>query len=988
MKGNKVTIDANEAAAYIAYLTNEVIAIYPITPSSTMGEWADQWASEQKPNAWGTIPRVIEMQSEGGAAGAIHGALQTGALATTFTASQGLLLMIPNMYKIAGELTPAVFHVAARSLATQALSIFGDHSDVMAARATGFAMLASNSVQEAMDFALIAQAATLESRVPFLHFFDGFRTSHEIQKIEQISLDDIRSLIKPALIQAHRARALSPDHPFIRGTAQNPDVHFQARETVNPFYLACPTIVQNVMDLFTQRTGRSYRLFDYFGAADADRVIILMGSGAEAAQELVESQMGQGEKIGLLKVRLYRPFDVMRFVSALPATVRAIAVLDRTKEPGSSGEPLYLDVVASVSEALALNAAPFLTFPRIIGGRYGLGLLSKTEAVAAIKRSIEKTYGSRGTNLVEKNFLAVDSALENLHEVNVPEAITSRTVLRTPVAEGAPEFVRKFTAEIIASRGDQLPVSAFPVDGTYPTGTAQWEKRNITQQIPVWDEDICIQCGKCVLVCPHATIRAKVVPPATLSDSPPEFKSAPARWREFGDWKYTLQVAPEDCTGCTLCVEICPAKSKTEVKHKAINMEAQAPIRDRERANWEYFLKLPDMNRQVLSQGHVKDVQLLEPLFEFSGACAGCGETPYLKLVSQLFGDRALIANATGCSSIYGGNLPTTPWTKNREGLGPAWSNSLFEDNAEFGLGMRLALNKQAEYAAELVQKLAGSIGEELAAEILDADQTTETNIHLQRERVKALKRKLQTLNSKESNDLLAVVDTLVKKSVWIIGGDGWAYDIGYGGLDHVIASGENVNLLVLDTEVYSNTGGQSSKATPRAAVAKFASSGKTSPKKDLALMAINYDNVYVARIAMGGNDTHTIKTLLEAEAFDGPSLIIAYSHCIAHGYDMARGMDQQKAAVLTGYWPLFRYNPALLREGKNPMQLDSKPPSLPLEKYVYDETRYSMLKHSNPGAAADLLKLAQQDVMERWKIYEYLAAMKRNGQPQQAEPV
>ncbi|MCI0411895.1 pyruvate:ferredoxin (flavodoxin) oxidoreductase, partial [bacterium] len=1039
----------------------------------------------------------------------------------------------------------------------------------------------------------IAQAATLESRVPFLHFFDGFRTSHEIQKIEQISLDDIRSLIKPALIQAHRARALSPDHPFIRGTAQNPDVHFQARETVNPFYLACPTIVQNVMDLFTQRTGRSYRLFDYFGAADADRVIILMGSGAEAAQELVESQMGQGEKIGLLKVRLYRPFDVMRFVSALPATVRAIAVLDRTKEPGSSGEPLYLDVVASVSEALALNAAPFLTFPRIIGGRYGLsskefttgmihsifeelkkttpknhftigiqddvthtslnydpdfstedpqtvraifyglgadgtvganknsikiigeqtencvqgyfvydskksgsitishlrfgpkpihssyllqkanfvachqfsfmerldvldhaepeatfllnsrygpnevwdhlptiaqeqilakklrffvidaykvardcgmggrmntilqtcffalnGLLSKTEAVAAIKRSIEKTYGSRGTNLVEKNFLAVDSALENLHEVNVPEAITSRTVLRTPVAEGAPEFVRKVTAEIIASRGDQLPVSAFPVDGTYPTGTAQWEKRNITQQIPVWDEDICIQCGKCVLVCPHATIRAKVVPPATLSDSPPEFKSAPARWREFGDWKYTLQVAPEDCTGCTLCVEICPAKSKTEVKHKAINMEAQAPIRDRERANWEYFLKLPDMNRQVLSQGHVKDVQLLEPLFEFSGACAGCGETPYLKLVSQLFGDRALIANATGCSSIYGGNLPTTPWTKNREGLGPAWSNSLFEDNAEFGLGMRLALNKQAEYAAELVQKLAGSIGEELAAEILDADQTTETNIHLQRERVKALKRKLQTLNSKESNDLLAVVDTLVKKSVWIIGGDGWAYDIGYGGLDHVIASGENVNLLVLDTEVYSNTGGQSSKATPRAAVAKFASSGKTSPKKDLALMAINYDNVYVARIAMGGNDTHTIKTLLEAEAFDGPSLIIAYSHCIAHGYDMARGMDQQKAAVLTGYWPLFRYNPALLREGKNPMQLDSKPPSLPLEKYVYDETRYSMLKHSNPGAAADLLKLAQQDVMERWKIYEYLAAMKRNGQPQQAEPV
>ncbi len=1181
----KITIDANEAAASVAYQTNEVIAIYPITPSSTMGEWADQWASEQKPNVWGTVPKVIEMQSEGGAAGAIHGALQTGALATTFTASQGLLLMIPNMYKIAGELTPAVFHVAARSLATQALSIFGDHSDVMAARATGFAMLASNSVQEAMDFALIAQAATLESRIPFLHFFDGFRTSHEIQKIEQVTPDDIRAMLKTEWIQAHRGRALSPDHPVIRGTAQNPDVHFQARETVNPFYLACPMIVQNQMDLYAELTGRSYKLFDYFGAADADRVIVLMGSGAEAAQEFVQAQMNYGEKIGVLKVRLYRPFDCARFISALPATVRAIAVLDRTKEPGSPGEPLYLDVVTSVSEAMAAGAAPFQGFPRIIGGRYGLsskeftpamiqsifaelkkqkpqnhftigirddvthtsldydpdssnenpenfraifyglgadgtvganknsikiigeetdnhvqgyfvydskksgsitishlrfgpkpihasylvqkanfvgchqfffmerldvlekaepgatfllnspygpedvwehlpsiaqeqiigkklrffvidaykvarecgmggrmntilqtcffaisGFIPKEEAIAAIKRSIEKTYGSRGTSLVEKNFLAVDMALENLHEVRVPGSVTSNMNLRAPVAKGAPDFVREVTAEIIASRGDQLPVSAFPVDGTYPTGTAQWEKRNIAQQVPVWDENLCIQCGKCVLVCPHATIRAKVVPPASLSSAPAEFKSAPARWREFGDLKYTLQVAVEDCTGCALCVEVCPAKSKTEIRHKAINMEEQAPIRDRERTNWDYFLNLPEMNRQALNQGQVKDVQLLEPLFEFSGACAGCGETPYVKLVSQLFGDRALIANATGCSSIYGGNLPTTPWTTNHEGLGPAWSNSLFEDNAEFGLGMRLAVNKQAEYASELVQKLAPSIGEEFAVEILKADQTIEANIDLQRARVKVLKTKLQALNSMDANQLLSVADALVKKSVWIIGGDGWAYDIGYGGLDHVIASGENVNLLVLDTEVYSNTGGQSSKSTPRGAVAKFASSGKKTPKKDLAFMVMNYKNVYVARIAMGGNDTHTVKTLLEAEAFDGPSLIIAYSHCIAHGYDMARGMEQQKAAVLTGYWPLFRFNPALIDEGKNPMQLDSKPPSLPLEKYIYNETRYSMLKHSHPDAAADLLKLARQDVLERWKMYESFAAMSANG--------
>ena len=1180
MNKDKATIDANEAVASVAYQTNEVIAIYPITPSSTMGEWADQWASEKKTNIWGSIPRVIEMQSEGGAAGAIHGALQTGALATTFTASQGLLLMIPNMYKIAGELSPAVFHVAARSLATQALSIFGDHSDVMAARGTGFAMLASNSVQEAMDFALIAQAATLESRIPFLHFFDGFRTSHEVQKIQRVSEKDIRSLICARYVEEHRARALSPDHPVVRGTAQNPDVYFQSRETVNPFYLACPEIVQNVMDLFAKRTGRSYRLFEYFGAEDADRVMVLMGSGAEAAQELVENQLSHGQKIGVLKVRLYRPFDTAQFIAAFPSTTRAIAVLDRTKEPGSSGEPLYLDAVAAIHEGLAAGTAPFQNAPKIIGGRYGLsskeftssmihsifeelrkpapknhftigiqddvthtslnydpefstedprtikaifyglgadgtvsanknsikiigeetdkyvqgyfvydskksgsttishlrfgpkpihssyllqkanfvgchqfsfmerfdvlekaepgatfllnspygpdevwnhlpalvqeqilakklrffvidaykvarecgmggrmntilqtcffaiaGVIPKEDAIAAIKRSIEKSYASRGTSLIEKNFLAVDTALQNLHEVIVQNEITSKLGLRESITNGAPEFVQNVTAEIMASRGDQLPVSAFPVDGTYPTGTAKWEKRSIAQEIPEWDENLCIQCGKCVLVCPHATIRAKLAPPAALSNAPADFKSAPARWREFGELKYTLQVAGEDCTGCSLCVEVCPAKSKTEAQHKALYMEAHAPIRDRQRTNWDYFLQLPDMNRFALNHNQVKDLQLLEPLFEFSGACAGCGETPYLKLLSQLFGDRTVIANATGCSSIYGGNLPTTPWTTNREGLGPAWSNSLFEDNAEFGLGMRLALNKQAEYASELVQELGESIGHDLVTEILQADQSTESGIQLQRERIRKLKIRIQSLESSVAKALLTVADALVKKSVWIVGGDGWAYDIGYGGLDHVIASGENVNLLVLDTEVYSNTGGQSSKSTPRGAVAKFAASGKKTAKKDLALMAMNYGNVYVARIAMGGNDTHTVKTFLEAEAFNGPSLILAYSHCIAHGYDMAHGMDQQKKAVQTGYWPLFRYNPDLSKEGKHPLQLDSKPPSLPVEKYIYNETRYSMLRHTNPEAAADLLKLAQQDVLDRWKTYESMAA-------------
>jgi len=1179
-----VTIDGNEATAYAAYRVNEVCAIYPITPSSPMGEWADQWSAEKVPNIWGTVPTVIEMQSEGGAAGALHGALQAGALATTFTASQGLLLMIPNMYKIAGELTATVIHVSARTVATHALSIFGDHSDVMAARQTGFALLASNSVQEAMDFALIAQAATLEARVPFLHFFDGFRTSHEVAKVEQISEDDMRALIDEELVRAHRARALSPDRPFIRGTAQNPDVFFQARETVNPYYLATPTIVQNVMDKFARVVGRQYRLFDYVGAPDAERVVVLMGSGAEAAQETVEYLTARGEKVGALKVRLYRPFSVAHFVAALPATVKTLAVLDRTKEPGAAGEPLYVDVVAAVSEALASGQAPFRSLPRILGGRYGLsskeftpamvkavfdnaaadkpqnhftvgiaddvthtsldydpefstedpktvralffglgadgtvsanknsikiigeetesyaqgyfvydskkagaitvshlrfgpkpirstylisrasfvachqfsflerfdmlkaaapgatfllnspygpeevwdhlprtvqqqiiskklrffvidayqvakdtgmgvrintimqtcffaisGVLPREEAIVAIKHAIEKTYGKRGEAVVKKNFAAVDAALDHLHEVKVPGQVTSTFDLRRPVPEEAPEFVQKVTARIVAGEGDLLPVSAFPVDGTFPSATAQWERRNIALEIPVWDEGLCIQCGKCVLVCPHAVIRAKVYEPALLAQAPPTFKSAAARWKEFKDLKYTLQVAPEDCTGCALCVQVCPVKSKTEVRHKAINMMPQPPIREAERANWSFFLALPEMDRRVLNLGQVKDVQLLRPLFEFSGACAGCGETPYVKLLSQLFGDRALIGNATGCSSIYGGNLPTTPYAINEEGRGPAWSNSLFEDNAEFGLGMRLALDKQAQYARELVLRLAPVLGDELAQGLLNADQSDEAGIKEQRERVRLLKEKLQGQDSAEARDLLAVADTLVKKSVWVVGGDGWAYDIGYGGLDHVLASGRNVNVLVLDTEVYSNTGGQMSKATPRGAVAKFAAGGKPARKKDLAMMAMVYGNVYVAQVAFGANDMQTVKAFLEAEAYDGPSLLIAYSHCIAHGYDLLYGLEQQKAAVQSAYWPLFRFNPELAKQGKNPLQLDSRPPALPLEKYAYNETRYTMLARSDPEAAKRLLALAQEDVNTRWRLYENWAAMLTN---------
>ena len=1171
MSDLKVTIDGNEAAAYGAYYVNEVIAIYPITPSSPMGELSDQWSAEGRLNIWGTVPHVVEMQSEAGAAGAVHGSLQTGSLTTTFTSSQGLLLMIPNMYKIAGELTSTVFHVAARSLATHALSIFGDHSDVMSVRSTGFAMLASNSVQEVVDLALIAQAATLEARVPFLHFFDGFRTSHEVMKVELPSLDDVREMIDDELVRAHRARALSPDRPVIRGTAQNPDIYFQGREAANPYYLACPGIVQKAMDRFASITGRQYHLFDYVGAHDAERVIVLMGSGAETAQETVEHLVERGEKVGILKVRLYRPFSVEHFVAALPETVRAIAVLDRTKEPGSTGEPLYLDTVAALAGRRELRVAegryglsskeftpamvkgifdemtkdnpknhftiginddvthtsleydpdfstedpdsvravfyglgadgtvsanrnsikiigedtenyaqgyfvydsrkagsvtvshlrfgakpihsPYLIshanfiachqcsflerfdvlkaaqpdaifllnspygpgevwdhLPRTVqehiinkklrffvidgyrvahdagmGGRINTvmqtcffaisGVLPRGEAIAAIKRAIEKTYGKRGQAVVQRNFAAVDNSLENLHEVKVPERVTSKFDIRPPVPAEAPEFVQKVTAAMIAGDGDLLPVSAIPIDGTFPVGTTKWEKRNIALEIPVWDPETCIQCGRCVSVCPHAVIRGKVYDSKWKAEFPAMFKSAPARWSQFPDMLYTIQISPEDCTGCALCVQVCPAKSKKESGLKAINMAPQPPIREQESENWNFFLKIPDMDRKKLNLSRIKDIQLLQPLFEFSGACAGCGETPYVKLISQLFGDRALIANATGCSSIYGGNLPTTPWASNADGRGPAWSNSLFEDNAEFGFGMRLALDKQIEYARELLMRLSSAIGDELVQALLNADQSTEAGLQEQRERAGILREKLKVLNMPEAKNLLGVADALVRKSVWIVGGDGWAYDIGYGGLDHVLASGRDVNILVLDTEVYSNTGGQMSKATPRGAVAKFAAGGKLMSKKDLAMMAMIYGNVYVARVAIGANDAQTVRAFLEAEAYNGPSLVIAYSHCIAHGYDLVNGMEQQKAAVQSGHWVLLRYDPDLLKKGKNPLQLDSKPPTLSLDKYIYNETRYNMLVHSNPEAAKHLLELAQKDVMSRWRLYENWAA-------------
>jgi pyruvate-ferredoxin/flavodoxin oxidoreductase len=1182
----KVTIDGNEAAAYVAHKTNEVIAIYPITPSSAMGELADQWSSEGRPNIWGTVPRVIEMQSEAGAAGALHGALQGGCLATTFTSSQGLLLMIPNMYKIAGELTPAVIHVAARSLATHALSIFGDHQDVMAVRQTGWAMLAANSVQEAMDFALIAQAATLECRIPFVHFFDGFRTSHEVAKVEQLSVEDMQAMIDDGLVHRHHRAALSPEHPFIRGTAQNPDVYFQSREAANPWYLAAPTIVQNAMDKFAGLTGRQYRLFDYAGAPDATHVLVLMGSGAEVAQEAVEHLNRHGAKFGVLKVRLYRPFSVEHFMAALPSTVEAIAVLDRSKEPGSVGEPLYTDVVTALSEAESQSRHVIQPMPRVIGGRYGLSskeftpamvqgvfaelaneknknhftvgivddvthtsidydpafsteepdtvralfyglgadgtvganknsikiigedtglfaqgyfvydskksgsmttshlrfgpkpirssylitranfvachqfsflerinvlqhaepgatfllnspygpeavwvnlpralqfeiihkglkfyvidaykvaretgmggrintimqtcffalsnVLPREQAIAAIKNAVQKTYGKRGPAVVEKNFAAVDRTLENLLAVQVPQDILSSFDLHPPVPAHAPEFLREVIGPIIAGNGDLLPVSKMPVDGAFPSGTAQWEKRNIALEIPAWDQDLCIQCGKCVLVCPHAVIRAKLYDAEKLAGAPETFLSAPARWKDLGHMKYSLQVSPEDCTGCTLCVDVCPAKSKAEPSHRALNMVPQPPVRENEIRNWEFFLGLPEFNREKLSFGQVKDVQLLQPLFEFSGACSGCGETPYIKLMTQLFGDRTVVANATGCSSIYGGNLPTTPYTFNRDGRGTAWANSLFEDNAEFGLGIRLAQDKQTERARELVKHLSGTIGDELVQALLTADQSNEAGIQAQRERVALLKNILkQSPENLDARDLLLLADALVRHSVWIVGGDGWAYDIGYGGLDHVIASGQNVKILVLDSEVYSNTGGQTSKSTPRAAVARFSAGGKSTPKKDLAMMAMIYGNVYVARVAMGAGDMQTLKAFNEAESYDGPALIIAYAHCIAHGIDMKQGLSQQKLAVQSGHWPLFRFDPRRAGEGKPALQLDSRAPSVPLEDYLYNETRYTMLRQADPEEAKKLLAEARQDVASRWKMYETWASMGADG--------
>ncbi len=1196
MNKNMYTLDGNEATARVAHLLSEVIAIYPITPSSSMGEHADEWSAQTRPNLWGTVPSVIEMQSEGGAAGAVHGALQAGSLTTTFTASQGLLLMIPNMFKIAGELTPAVFHVSARTVATHALSIFGDHSDVMAARATGFAMLASSSVQEAQDLALVAHAATLKSRVPFLHFFDGFRTSSEVNKIELLAEKDIRAMIDDELVFQHRARALSPDRPVLRGSAQNPDVFFQARETVNPFYAACPDIVESTMKKFEEITGRKYSLFSYTGAADAEQVIVLMGSGAETASETAKYLAERGEKVGVLNVHLYRPFSVKHFLQALPPTVKVIGVLDRTKEPGAAGEPLYQDVVTAVNEGLAEGSVPYAQFakrpyPRVIGGRYGLsskeftpamvkgvfdemlkaepknhftvgilddvsntsleydatfhiempetircvfwglgadgtvganknsikiigeetdnyaqgyfvydskksgsvtishlrfgpkpirapyqvgqanfvachqftflerfnvlkyampgavfllnsiygpnevwdrlpeetqraiiekdlrfyvidayevagktgmggrintimqtcffaisGVLPREQAIQEIKHAIDKTYGKRGEVVVKRNFEAVDQALSHMHEVSVPKAATSKLNLRPPVAAQAPEFVRQVLGAMIANEGDSLPVSAMPVDGTFPTGTAMWEKRNIALEIPVWEPDVCIQCGKCVFVCPHAVIREKVYSPDLLDGAPEQWQAVDARWKEFPEMKYSLVVSPEDCTGCALCVEACPAKDKTQVGRKAINMMPQPPIREQENTKWDYFLTIPQVDRTQISLKSVKNSQLLEPLFEFSGACAGCGETPYLKLLSQLFGDRAIIANATGCSSIYGGNLPTTPWTKNSDGRGPAWSNSLFEDNAEFGLGMRLTLDKQLEFAQELLTAFAAQVGEQLVDAILNADQSTEAGIKEQRERIELLKKKLANIDTPVARQLLSLADILSRKSVWIIGGDGWAYDIGYGGLDHVLASGRNVNVLVLDTEVYSNTGGQASKSTPRGAVAKFAANGKGISKKDLGMIAMAYGYVYVARVAMGASDQQTLSTFLEAEAYDGPSLILAYSHCIAHGYDLIKGLEQQKLAVQSGAWSLYRYNPDLLDAGKNPLVLDSKEPSIPLSKFAYNETRYRMLLQSNEQRAEELMQQAQQDVRRRWTQYQQLAQMQFNGNSEEPE--
>ena len=1176
-KAHFKTFDANEAVGRVAYAMSEVIAIYPITPASPMGEWADAWSAAGKPNLWKTVPSVVEMQSEAGAAGVIHGSLQTGSLSTTFTSSQGLLLMIPNMYKIAGELTPVVFHVAARALAAQGLSIFGDHADVMAVRATGWALLCSASVQEAQDMAVISHATTLEARIPFMHFFDGFRTSHEVSKIEIVPDDVMLAMVNEDRVLEFRSRALTPDRPVLRGTAQNPDVYFQARETVNPFYQACPDLVQKAMDDFAALTGRQYFLYEYYGAPDAERVVVLMGSGCEAVHETVECLSAKGEKVGVLKVRLYRPFDMSRFVAALPSTVQSLAVLDRTKEPGAGGEPLLLDCVHALSEAGRSDI-------KVIGGRYGLsskeftpamvkavydnlaqpqpknhftiginddvthtsldydpsfstepdevvramfyglgsdgtvgankesikiigentanyaqgyfvydskksgsmtishlrfgprpirstylvtkanfvgchmpvfieqydllqdlipggtfllntpvkadeicktlpepyqlqliekrikfyvidankvaresgmggrintvmqtcffavsGVLPREEAIEAIKASIRKTYGRKGEEIVQMNINAVDQTLANLYQVEVPSRVASRAPSQPPVPARAPEFVRNVLGKMMSACGDQLPVSALPNDGTYPTGTTQWEKRNLATEVPVWDADVCIQCGKCVMVCPHAVIRSKAYDKAELKSAPAAFKSIAARLPDWKGLNFTIQVAAEDCTGCAVCVDVCPAKNKSETKLKAINMRPIKDIHDQERTNWDFFQSIPEMDRRIVPHGSVRGMQVSQPLFEFSGACAGCGETPYIKLLTQLFGDRLIIANATGCSSIYGGNLPTTPYTKNNEGRGPAWSNSLFEDNAEFGLGFRVSIDKQRQFALELVQEMAGQVGDTLAGQIIGASQKDEADIYDQRARIVELKQKLEKINDVRARRLLAVADTLVRKSVWILGGDGWGYDIGFGGLDHVLASGRNVKVLLMDTEVYSNTGGQCSKSTPRGAVAKFASAGKRAPKKDLGMIAMNYGTIYVASVAMGAKDEHTLKAFLEAEAYDGPAIIIAYSHCIAQGINMTKGLQNQKAAVQSGQWLLYRFNPGKIDAGENPLVLDSSPPTMPVADYFKMENRFRMLTQSQPEEAPGIFAAAQVDADRRRKRYEYMAARNLN---------
>ena len=1181
------TLDGNTAVAHVAYRVNEVCAIYPITPSSTMAELADEWSANGISNIWGNLPVVQEMQSEGGAAGAVHGALQAGALTTTFTASQGLLLMIPNMFKIAGELTCTVFHVAARSVAAQALSIFGDHSDVMATRTTGFALIASGSVQEAHDAALIAQAATLGTRVPFLHFFDGFRTSHEINTLEILSDADIRAMIDEELVRAHRARALNPENPFIRGTAQNPDTFFQGRETVNPFYAKTPDMVQAAMDQFAGLTGRQYRLFDYHGPQDAVRVVILMGSGAEVARETADALQRAGEPVGVLQVRLFRPFSAAHFLNAVPPTCRAVAVLDRTKEPGAGGEPLYLNVVEAFAQAVSRGERAFM--PRVIGGRYGLsskdfspamakavfdelkkpapqngftigitddvshtsldfdpsysiesddvvravfyglgadgtvganknsakiiaedaglhaqayfvydshksgaqtvshlrfgprpihspylinsanfigchqfhflnrldvlrtaapgatfllnspygpeevwdhlpcsvqrriiekglrffvidatkvaeqaglrtrtntvlqtcffaisGVLPRDEAIGKIKAAIRKTYGAKGEGVVRQNFQAVDDTLARLYEVQVPAEATSAFDRPPVVPAEAPDVVRRVTARMFEDAGDTIPVSLMPVDGTFPSGTAVWEKRNIADEVPVWRPDLCVQCGQCSFVCPHAVIRAKYYDERQLSDAPQSFKSAVVNARGYPDVRFSLQFYVEDCTGCGQCIEACPAHSPIEPGIKAINLAAKAPLIQAERTNIAFFETLPVNDRARVDFANVRGVQFLEPLFEFSGACAGCGETPYLKLLSQLFGDRMMVANATGCSSIYGGNLPVTPWTKNAEGRGPAWSNSLFEDDAEFGLGFRLAADKQLELATQYLKALAPNVGEALVTEILTAPQIQESEIRTQRIRVAELKTKLLALaeTNEAARNLLSVVDNLVRRSIWIVGGDGWAYDIGYGGLDHVLASSRNVNVLVLDTEVYSNTGGQASKATPLGAIAKFAAAGKRVARKDLALQAIAYGNVYVAQVAMGANPQQTLLAFREAEAYEGPSLILAYSHCIAHGFDLRYGMKQQDLATASGYWPLFRFNPAMRAIKENPFRLDSPRPTIPFKDYAYNELRYRALQALRPLEANELLRQAQAAVNEKYRSYEAFAALEGTPAP------